>query len=384
MADSVASEQASSRRVIPLRRKLVFALVIWVFVLGVPELMLRLLWHPAPRTPAVGTRQFVNWLSRLSEDERDPQPLYRTDSRLLWRLEPGVQIASFNHHFAPNGETQPIQISINEEGYRGSKVSQAKKSSVSRILCLGDSNFFGYPLDDADTFPSVLEKTLRARAPERKWEVTNGGVPGYTVVQGWRWYQEAFQDHHFDFLLLSFLNNDAWRQPGQDLDLLSQKASPLQPLGDFARQSRLVSWVEACIRPAIPKDRYVPRVSKDDFISHYRLLIDAARKAGTRVVILDYRAYAQYEPYSQALRVLAADTGVEYLLVGERIAGAMSDAKIISRYPLQADRIQRRWGTELLSQRPYLWYFAEYHPEHLNELGVAWLTDQLKEIFVPE
>mgnify|MGYP001555340495 CR=1 FL=1 len=384
-ANPANSSAALSRRTIPLRRKLAYVALVWIIGFGLPELMLRLFWSPAvPKTPPVGTRQFLTWLSKRSVHGENTKPLYRDDPQLLWRLDPGIQIDSFNHHFAPDGEEQSIRITINEDGYRGRKLGESNDGTVSRVLCLGDSNFFGYPLDDQDALPYVLEATLNRDCPRSHWEVVNAGVPGYTVVQGWRWYQSKFQQHHFDVLMLSFLNNEAWRQPNSDADLLLQKSSSIQPLAELARQSRLVNWTESWFRPAIPKQRYVPRVSREDYASHYRLLVDAAQNAGTRVVILDYRAYDQYEPYSQVLRQLADEKQIEYIFVGGRVVAAVEDSTILEQYPSQKERVERRWGSAVLSERPYLWYYAEYHPEHLNELGVAWFADQLSETLCRE
>lgn len=379
------SSTAFPRRPIPLRRKLAYMLLVWGVVFGLPELMLRLFWNsPGPKTPPVGTRQFLTWLSKRSVHGENVKPLYRDDPQLLWRLDPGIQIDSFNHHFAPQGEEQPIRITVNEDGYRGRKLSDQNQEPSSRVLCLGDSNFFGYPLDDHDTLPYVLQETLNRDCSRSHWEVVNAGVPGYTVVQGWRWYQSQFQRNHFDVLMLSFLNNDAWRQPNSDAELFRQKSSSIQPLADLARRSRLVAWTESWIRPVVPKQRYVPRVSKEDYAAHYRLLIEAAQKAGTRVVILDYRAYDQYEPYSQILRQLADEKQIDYIFVGGRVVAAVEDPKILEKYPSQMGRVERRWGSGVLSERPYLWYYAEYHPEHLNELGVAWFADQLGEMLCRE
>lgn len=381
----VAAPAPLSRRPIPLRRKLVYVALIWFLFFGIPELALRLFWRPtAPKTPPVGTRQFLTWLSKRSVHEKNTKPLYRDDPQLLWRLDPGIQINSFNHHFAPDGEEQPIQITINDDGYRGRKLNESADGSPARVLCLGDSNFFGYPLDDHDTLPFVLEETLNRNCPRSRWEVVNAGVPGYTIVQGWKWYQSQFQQHHFDVLMLSFLNNDAWRQPNSDAQLFQNKSSSIQPLAELARQSRLVNWTESWFRREIPKQRYVPRVSKEDYATHYRLLVEAAQNAGTRVLILDYRAYDQYEPYSQVLRQLATEKQIDYIFVGGRVVAAVEDPANLEKYPSQKERVERRWRSGLLAERPYLWYYAEYHPEHLNELGVAWLSEQLSEMLCQE
>ena len=382
--DELAQPARKPRRPIPLARKIAFSALIWIAVFGIPEVCLRLFWTPTgPKTPAVGTRQFVNWLSRLSEDEKTAKPLYRTDLNLLWSLAPDNSITSFNHHFAPDGEKQSIHVTINSEGYRGASLATLDKDSR-KVLCLGDSNFFGYPLDDQQTFPAVLEAKLRQHCPSQNWRVINGGVPGYTVIQGWLWYQQAFRDHKFDVLMLSFLNNDAWRQPQHDLDLLSNNSSFVHKLGGLARQSRIVNWLEASFRTPIPKSKFVPRVEKKDFIDHYRRLIDLAESSGTKVMILDYRAYDQYAPYSIALKQLADERRVDYVPIAPQIAAAIEKPETLDRYPTEVEQVRRRWGTELLNERPYLWYFAEFHPEHLNEIGVDLLTDQLKKAICKE
>ena len=49
----------------------------------------------------------------------------------------------------------------------------------------------------------------------------------------------------------------------------------------------------------------------------------------------------------------------------------------ITDYSRLAGRVRQRWGTDKLERRPYLWYYAEMFPEHLNELGNAWLAARL-------
>ena len=46
---------------------------------------------------------------------------------------------------------------------------------------------------------------------------------------------------------------------------------------------------------------------------------------------------------------------------------------------LYAD-VKERWGGDHLAQHPYLTYFAEMKPEHLNEVGVALIADKVCDI----
>ena len=210
---------------ISFRRKILYALITLVLFVGIPEILVRLIWSPkSPSARAVGTRQFVNWLSGLVEAQDASTVLFRRDPHLLWALRPDLQFECVINHRLRDAEKQMMRITINEDGYRGPRMPPTKsQENELRVLCLGDSNFFGYPLDDDHAFPCMLGKAL-TRVSQAKFpiQVYNGGVLGYSVLQGERLYAAKFQDCEFDWLLLAFLNNDAWRQPHADRDLMSR------------------------------------------------------------------------------------------------------------------------------------------------------------------
>ena len=365
-----------------LARKLTYSTIVVVVFFGGLELLLWAFWTPSapkgpPRGPAVGERQFVSWLSDLATTDPLASPLYREDRHLLWSLVPDAQIRGVITHRAPDGEKQQIRITINADGYRGRKLGTEDDQATFRVLCLGDSNFFGYPLDDEHVFPHVLEKKLSRLAPRRRIEVINGGVPGYTIAQGRRLYDKRFGQHRFDVVLLSYLNNDAWPQPQTDSHLFEVQHSFLYPVARVIRHSRLVSFMGSFFAKDISPSDFVPRVPLDDFVQHFESLVDTLRKAKTRVMILDYCAYKPYVPYGRKLRELAHRKGLPYLGVGENVAAQLRDPHGLDPYRHLAERVARRWGPGMLQQHPYLWYFAEYSPEHLNEVGVAWLADRI-------
>jgi lysophospholipase L1-like esterase len=348
-----------------------------ILFFGGAELLVRLVGgSPSQGPPPVGTRKFVTWLSGLSSDDAQGPALYREDRQLLWRLVPNTQITTSNHHHAPGGQRQPVQITINSEGYRGRKLSGGQDDSTFRVLCLGDSNFFGYPLDDQYAFPQALEHALTRDKPARPIEVLNGGVPGYTVVQGKQWYWDRFRQHRFHVILLSYLNNDAWLQPQTDAQLIARYASASYAVSKLLQHSQLVSRMGSWLSPTVPTSEYVPRVPRDEFVRDYEFFLESAKQAQTRVIVVDHRAYPEYEPYSRELQGLAQRYAVDYVPVAERLTERLKNLQTVTEYPELAQRAHRRWG-KLLGQRPYLWYYAEYYPEHLNELGVAWLADQI-------
>lgn len=350
------------------------ALAWGVALVAVPELALRVLGERPEPEPAVGNRRFVEWLGEQSLAKRNPDLLYEPDRALLWKLVPGARVETWNFHYDPRaGERQPATITINREGNRGPLESPATGASP-RVLCMGDSNFFGYPLDDAFAFPATLERALQ-RAGMAEAEVINGATPGYSVLQGWRWYEQRFADYPYDVLLLSYLNNDAWPQPQSDLEAFDAQSSVWSPALAIADRLWLVRWLRAR-RDATPEDEFVPRVALADFEAYYRRFIDRARSRGAMVVLVDHRAYPEYAPYTEVLRRLAEAPGVSWLPVGHTLSTEFSE-DTPAEYPLLARRVEKRWGADKLGRRPYLWYYAEMYPEHLNELGNELIAETL-------
>jgi len=359
------------------------ALVLVVFFGGL-ELGCRVFWTPPTGglRPAMGERQFLTWLSDQAVTDALSGPLYREDRHFLWTLVPGADIKSEISHRHSQGEVQFAHVTINQDGYRGRRLdtqADAAENSL-RVLCLGDSNFFGYPLDDKHAFPFVLEQALMQlnKVPGRKIQVVNGGVPGYTIAQGRRLFDKKFQQHDFDVVLLSFLNNDAWRQPQTDARLFDQRSSFLYPVGQAARHWRLYEFLNAMLVEDVAQEEFTPRLPLAEFLSHYTSLVAHLHQAGARVMIVDHCAYPQYQDYSSGLQELVARDGVDYLRVASEVKNQLDKPNGVAPYRELADRVQRRWGLPALRDRPYLWYYAEYTtPEHLNEVGTAWLADQI-------
>ena len=84
----------------------------------------------------------------------------------------------------PNSVFKPRNITINSLGYRGENFSITKKPGIFRIVCLGGSTTFGIgSSSDKTTYPQFLEDILNSKIQNRKFEVINAGVPGYTTAE---------------------------------------------------------------------------------------------------------------------------------------------------------------------------------------------------------
>jgi hypothetical protein len=78
-------------------------------------------------------------------------------------------------------EHSSVRVEINADGIRDEPIAQARKASL-RVLAVGDSYTFGIGVEQAQTWPEVLERDLAQRTG-RTTAVVNAGVPGYSARQ---------------------------------------------------------------------------------------------------------------------------------------------------------------------------------------------------------
>jgi len=101
--------------------------------------------------------------------------IYEPHDSLYWRPKP-------NQHCSTKVGRRPI--TVNSQGTRGPDFSPARDDDVFRVLCVGDSRTFGWGLSDEESYPAVLERSLREFAGQsQRVEVINAGV------NGWSWSQ---------------------------------------------------------------------------------------------------------------------------------------------------------------------------------------------------
>src|SRR5262249_9193733 len=97
-----------------------------------------------------------------------------TATDVVYELKPGLDTCF-----------EKARVRTNAEGVRAAGAyRRPKPTAVFRILLLGDSQAFGWGLDEADTLGAQLAASLRGAG---EVEVVNAGVPGYNAVQESAW-----------------------------------------------------------------------------------------------------------------------------------------------------------------------------------------------------
>jgi lysophospholipase L1-like esterase len=138
---------------------------------------------------------------RVSLAPREPLSLFVRDRDLLYRQRPGFD--------RPWGRTHPVRVRINARGLRGPEQPPGRPSDAVRVLALGDSQTWGFDVEEEVAYPAVLESLLNlATGSARRCEVVNAAVPGYSSYQGLRWLERNFAAYAPHVVLVAYNFNN--------------------------------------------------------------------------------------------------------------------------------------------------------------------------------
>ena len=126
---------------------------------------------------------------------------------LPYELQPGADA----EHRPP--EQKPKRVRVNSHGMRNPEVTLEKPPGVLRVAALGDSTTFGYGVEDDQTWPAFLQRSLNAAGTGRTWEVLNFGVTGYATTDEAIVLDRKARAFDPDVVVLGYNLNDPNRVP---------------------------------------------------------------------------------------------------------------------------------------------------------------------------
>lgn len=134
----------------------------------------------------------------------------------------GIEDAHFHHRLkrsatyryrSKEGEFD-VTVRTNRYGLRGPDPAMPKPPGVVRLLLLGDSFTFGFPVRDEETFGRLIEEGLRRQG--RAVEVINGGVSSYSPTLHYVSLRDQYLAFEPDAVILWYdlgdLQDDYWYQ----------------------------------------------------------------------------------------------------------------------------------------------------------------------------
>ncbi len=126
-----------------------------------------------------------------------PGASYRPAPGAGWSLQPNLQASPMTHH--ESGTV--FHVSTDENGLRRTPSPPAPPPGCTfyRILLLGDSNTFGWGLEEDQTWAYSLQQAFQDHAVQ----VINAGMPGYTIVQCLELFRRVGTRYDPDMVILS-------------------------------------------------------------------------------------------------------------------------------------------------------------------------------------
>jgi len=283
------SVQDHSPRRLPLRRRLLYASIVYFFfllaLLAVELIIRATLPHLSSLDLFVSTPQ-----QKMQVADAKQSAIFEGDPLLLWRLKPNLHDEVWDF----------TVLSTNAQGLRANYATESKPLGTHRIVCLGDSVTFGYRVPvvwpnkptefDREwlPYPMLLEKELRQANQNRAIEVFPMAVPGYTSHQGLAWLRRDIKQMQPDMVIVSFGWNDVSLSNATDREAIRTDWYPvaIRWLIDHSQAfARATNWLRT--KEQKPVQRQVqPRVSLEEYVNNTIAIINLARERGARVIVI--------------------------------------------------------------------------------------------------
>lgn len=197
---------------------------------------------------------------------------YIKDRELFWKLEPSW-------------------TEYNSIGFRDREIEKTKKEGVFRIICIGDSVTFGWPSKIEDTFPKVLEKLLNTCYKDRKFEVFNFGVPGYSSYQGLLLFKNTVVQYSPNLVISYYGLNDRGTSLRGDKEERHLPAWVVRTV-NYLRKSNFYTLCQKLVfsliysDTLIKTDHFIPRVSPDDYQHNLKTMSNIAQSRGITMLFV--------------------------------------------------------------------------------------------------
>ena len=192
--------------------------------------------------------------------------LYQWDPRLFWKYRPGA---------SPQ---------INSLGFRDREFSKDKKTQI-RIMILGDSCTAGHQLPPEKTYSHNLERLLNEGRGSRRYEVINAGVPGYSSLQGLRYFRILARQYQPDLVVVFFGANDRGKARFADKELSFGKLVVLSFFRAAWENSKVVQFFLERV-DYFKESPWVTRVSPEDYRKNLDTLAGEARAGNIKLLFI--------------------------------------------------------------------------------------------------
>jgi hypothetical protein len=190
-----------------MRENILFLSLLFLFLILIAESMLRIFgYHP--------------WMPVYIEDEviyKPYSPFYQ-DTLLGYRMHKGNFYITYNNEFT-------FFITINDHGYRITKLDSINFRNKKKICFLGDSFTLGSGLNDNETYPYIIQDSLFG------YNVMNYAIPGYGVANIFNQIMYEVPPDSGDILIYAYFNQHNNRYERKVLKMLYAQPKLMGSMG---------------------------------------------------------------------------------------------------------------------------------------------------------
>lgn len=213
------------------------------------------------------------------------------DHKRFWKLRAGMNARSF----------VSTTVTTNSSGVRWDKDFEKKDPLTIRIVTIGDSVTFGWGVPNEPTrgvmnYSANLQRSLRERHGDWKWEVIPLACPGYTTAQGRFWLEELFGVIQPDIIVPCFAWNDASdsMRTNNQVGMYSKSAQRIRWLAEHSQAiTRFLDWrngkgkkLYSDVERESKEWLRLPRTTLEDFIMDHEAMWQLAKRHSAETVVI--------------------------------------------------------------------------------------------------
>ena len=301
------SDDASEHHRIPVHKQILFSIFTAILLIFILEITLRFISIPASKSGS--DEALPLWVISNMENSN-----FIPDRLLFWRV-PG----------------NTARLNTNNHSLRGLDFSTQKEQDVYRVITLGDSCTWGFGVKPGEEYPWILQRLLNECTVPRIFEIQNAGIPGFSSLQGLRYFKSELIEYDPDLITIYFGRNDHRKlseeggyAPDHDVPVPSTMTYTIKSL---LNNSRLYSTLRTVVlkfkgpvqdqkaaRGVSGHSGRVYRVEAEEFEGNIRDIIQMARSHKIYPVLITAPVFPEsIGNYNEIIRMIAQDLEVELI-----------------------------------------------------------------------
>ena len=312
----------------------------------------------------------IDWFNIFEEGEGFRVRLIPNIER---RVSNTFSLIDFDKH-------QKYLVQSNSLGFRGPDLEAKKAADTYRVLIFGDSSSFGWGVDQADTFYSIMSEKLSKQFPGKKFEIANFAIPGDSSEYGKLIAGKYIPKYESDLVILGFGANDAKKTYiKHKIQVEKFKSnSLLQNIKYYASYSAIFRTLQAALKPkAAGKMENLAKqsaVSQKEYADNLNEMAELARSKNSQVLLLNLCTPGNY---AKTAKVLAQHKDYQYFNGQKYLLKNLPEIKEKKLFPEIVNEMEKNYGADLRNDNLLYITSDGCHP---NKLGNRIIAEKLSNL----